>query len=666
MTKIQRSDQVGDMKSPPLKATESGLRIAADQAQKIQADSRGAAQKTSDFVRLAHCLKAADALNSSATTCKQILWASFFFDGTGNNLQADIGILKHSNVARLFRAHKDSNDAEGIFSIYIPGIGTYFPEIGDDGGSVLGLGCGAMGEERLNFALGEFDRILKKPLAQAAAPINSILEINIAVFGFSRGAALARAFVNMLMERRCNLRGKKWVLENGSWPVRFRFVGLFDTVASVGLPMSSNTTGIYETVTSDTAGMISNRLKKYEATRPEQLAFAFNAQPGADPAPGDQHGHREWGARLVMHETVEEVRHFIAAHELRNSFPVDSVSILSNGLITKPSHFYESVYPGAHSDVGGGYAPGEAGKGIRPSESLSLIPLRHMFDHAVRCGVPMLVEWLQDNKDDFNLSSGLCDAYDHYLKMVGPFSSLGQGINKHMKLYYAWRFRVIRRKATGDKTEVRIVEGQNVKFKERDAKISKELAALKQQEDLAKFYMDEFSAPEERGDFDGTPDSNITSNNRESVNILRKNYMRAHDARLRMAARKDAVPNLKNFSLMLELYDRQLLADVRAILLAMQGAANEAHPAKRREDLRPHYKALLEAYENEFKHRNGLTDEKVIRFFDSYVHDSLAGFASDATLPSDPRVVYLGGNEKYRYAGLDSQDLFMNDEVRMA
>jgi hypothetical protein len=88
--------------------------------------------------------------------------------------------------------------------------------------------------------------------------------------------------------------------------------------------------------------------------------------------------------------------------------------------------------------------------------------------------------------------------------------------------------------------------------------------------------------------------------------------------------------------------------------------------SKRRTDLRPHYKVLLEAYENEFEKKNGLKDESIISFFDNYVHDSLAGFAKDATLPSDPRVVYLGGDEKYKYARLDEYDLFADAEKRMA
>ena len=75
-------------------------------------------------------------------------------------------------------------------------------------------------------------------------------------------------------------------------------------------------------------------------------------------------------------------------------------------------------------------------------------------------------------------------------------------------------------------------------------------------------------------------------------------------------------------------------------------------PARRRQ-LRPHYRGLLAAYENEFIHGRGLTDQKIIDFFEHHVHDSLAGFAKDATLPSDPRVIYIGGDVKSRHAAVD-------------
>ncbi|KAF7598138.1 MAG: hypothetical protein CGU28_14270 [Candidatus Dactylopiibacterium carminicum] len=85
----------------------------------------------------------------------------------------------------------------------------------------------------------------------------------------------------------------------------------------------------------------------------------------------------------------------------------------------------------------------------------------------------------------------------------------------------------------------------------------------------------------------------------------------------------------------------------------------EAIIARRKSDsgltLRPHYQNLVHAYEDEFVYSRGLRDEKLITFFDRYIHDSLAGFAIDATLPSDPRVIYVGGDDKLRFASVQEK-----------
>jgi hypothetical protein len=135
----------------------------------------------------------------------------------------------------------------------------------------------------------------------------------------------------------------------------------------------------------------------------------------------------------------------------------------------------------------------------------------------------------------------------------------------------------------------------------------------------------------------------------------RAQQMRAKDARLRTQAKKDAIPDMGNLPAMLELYDEWLIANVRAIQTALKeprsvGSAELEH----RKMLRPHYKQLLLAYESRINRNGSFLDEKIVSFFDNYVHYSLAAFAQDATLPSDPRVVYLGGNEKYLYAAKDA------------
>lgn len=172
-------------------------------------------------------------------SCEQVIRMSFFFDGTGNNRDADTGTQEHSNVARLFNAHLDDNDVAQIYKFYIPGIGTYFKDIGDKGGGSLGLGFGSLGQKRLDWALEQFDITMAPAEARANNPTNKIRSIRVAVFGFSRGAASARAFCRDL-QARCKRSGSGFRLKSGGHPIEISFLGLFDTVASVGGPMSAN------------------------------------------------------------------------------------------------------------------------------------------------------------------------------------------------------------------------------------------------------------------------------------------------------------------------------------------------------------------------------------------------------------------------------------------
>ena len=395
------------------------------------------------------------------------------------------------------------------------------------------------------------------------------------------------------------------------------------------------------------------------------LAFSEHGAPGADPAPGRAHGHDEWGSRLAVHPTVEDVRHFVAAHEIRNSFPVDSISISSKGRISKPANFNEVVYPGAHSDVGGGYAPGDGARGMNPSEIMSLVPLRHMYGFALRCGVPMRVEFTLENKADFDANPAMCATYDSYLKAVGAFTSVGEGMNKHLALYYAWRFRSINRKRKGDKTEAKLIQSHDGKFRQHEAALTKEVSSLEAKELMAELSLNALTEVQAMNvNAEGGVAQKTLTTSDASVERARETYNTARDERLKAKARKDGLPNMNKFQAMLDMYDQRLMADVAAIRPALPRPGTRT----KMENLRPHYKALIEAYENEFERNTGLKDEAVISFFDNYVHDSLAGFGNDATLPSDPRVVYLGGDEKLKYASLEleEQDLFSDTGTRRA
>jgi hypothetical protein len=669
MAKNQSNNAVGDTIAPAQRQNAESLRLAVDQGRHIQADAAPISAPISKIGSLAVCVKNTAESKGIPGNCVQILWFSFFFDGTGNNLDADLATEKHSNVAKLYRVHPTDDSGEGKYRFYIPGVGTYCKEAGDDGGGLLGNACGDKGDARLKWASELFDEKMKIHIARACNPANAILEINIAAFGFSRGAALARAFIHRFVESRCVQDDKRnWRLRSGKYITRIRFMGLFDTVASVGAPMAANTTGLIDSAISVTT-VINSRLQNsgYSNTRPQRLAFADNGRAGADPAPGMYNGHRGWGDDMRIPEMVEEVRHFVAAHEIRNSFPLDSVSILEKGQFKKPAWFFESVYPGVHSDVGGSYRPGEGGRSDLSEQKLGLIPLADMYTLAIAKGVPFTPRsaWKDLNEKDFKLDSTLLKNYAYYLSKVTASDRLGDMFNAHMTQYYAWRFRAIHRKEKGDRTEADHINKNAVLFQREESPLKKDITVLEAEDSVARNNLNQAKMQRQSFIESNLSNSLKTKAGLEAYDQRVIGAQEAHDITrdrlLRAKAKLDALPNDSGLQATIEMYDKQLIADARAIhALYGQPRFNRATPdIGLRQQLRPHYLAMMAAYENEYdlcpgkKGLVGLTDKTIIDFFDCYVHDSLAGFAKDATLPSDPRAIYLGGNEKYAYASLD-------------
>jgi hypothetical protein len=251
----------------------------------------------------------------------------------------------------------------------------------------------------------------------------------------------------------------------------------------------------------------------------------------------------------------------------------------------------------------------------------------------------------------------LLATYNYYINTLGASTSLGELMNKNMGLYYAWRFRSIRRKLNGDKAESEKVSNWNEKFKNDEVALNKEISALSRKKEDAARELDlllQLRSVRATNVFALSNGVSEPPPSPKDIETARKKLKNAQDGYLKAKARLDALPNMTDLQSMLDFYDSQLLDDVKSIM----GPLRERYPGMPapdvlRRNLRPHYRALVKAYEDEFVHNQGMTDEKLIKFFDTYVHDSLAGFAKDATLPSDPRVVYLGGDEKYEYASVD-------------
>ena len=337
---------------------------------------------------------------SPNSSCDTNLFFGFFFDGTGNNYIAAEKTKEHSNIARLYdcfpgmsvpgvlpkSAEWNYKPAEHkhFFRVYIPGVGTEFPQVDDSGSGrdkLLGGGTGRLGERRLiwalaqainnvhrfflgsplilqpeinnlfatlsltknirravdgrqdedadivdsatgtlaKFLLSEMLTRLHRAVAQhwldkhtgrpAKKDPGIVKTIYISIFGFSRGATQARVFANWL-QTLCRLDAQLCGAKRmslGGFPVEFDFLGIFDTVASVG---------------------------------------AGNTIAG-------QNGHGAWADADDSLRIPPGLKclHLVAAHELRRSFPLDSISV--NGSI--PAGCKEVVVPGVHSDIGGGY-----------------------------------------------------------------------------------------------------------------------------------------------------------------------------------------------------------------------------------------------------------------------------------------------------------------------
>ncbi|HID9088815.1 TPA: phospholipase effector Tle1 domain-containing protein, partial [Klebsiella pneumoniae] len=108
-------------------------------------------------------------------------------------------------------------------------------------------------------------------------------------------------------------------------------------------------------------------------------------------------GHMSWAdgtMELPDDETygglIKKCVHLVSGHEQRLCFPLDSVR-RANGKY--PPCATEVVYPGMHSDIGGGYPPGDQGKGNAEHDGhlLSQIVLHDMYSAAFNCGAPLKV-----------------------------------------------------------------------------------------------------------------------------------------------------------------------------------------------------------------------------------------------------------------------------------
>ncbi|TWI04767.1 putative alpha/beta hydrolase family protein DUF2235 [Luteimonas cucumeris] len=336
----------------------------------------------------------------ACNTCHIPLWLSFFFDGTGNNRHTDFP-RSHSNVAALFQAHHRDQDT-GIIPHYYEGLGTDFEfkdhlsrkTIHTRGGlpvhvdvhgykedswleNKMGLAVGDGVDIRLEKAMFDFEDSIERTRARMRVD-----EINVAAFGFSRGATEARAFMHWLAAHSKVTRSGSRLKFDGI-PLNVKFLGIFDTVESIG-------------------GAGKN-------TRPRLI-------------------------RTSVPSYVEKCFHSTAAHELRDAFPLTCLGT---------NRYVQAVVPGAHADVGGGYDSDDQGR----SNKLSRLNLLQMLDHARGAGLKLLSlaemqaspRWKAELAHSFDVPAEIHEAHSQYMRHVSHASgTLQEVMSAHMRLYWAW------------------------------------------------------------------------------------------------------------------------------------------------------------------------------------------------------------------------------------
>ena len=382
----------------------------------------------------------ADPACADGLVCSKEIHVGIFFDGTNNNEKRDRALTGHSNIVSLWDAHTEDPDTR--FRYYIPGVGTIFEQIGEKTESSDGKTFAGGGEARIHWAMllvynavcrastgkdlmpesemtplvtsananglrtswrlsdgkmrGIFRGIQQRLLTAVQGKRPKVVRINLSVFGFSRGAAQARTFCNWIQQATQGVIGHA-ILE-------IRFLGLFDTVASVGL---------------------------------------------ADSSPIGGSGFMDWADGTMEVPNVRRGLHYVAAHEIRRSFPVSTARGRQGSTVAGMSEY---IYPGAHSDIGGGYSPRDQGKAIGGrSHLLSQIALNDMHFEAINAGVELRrKDQMLDEAEDFTVAPELDAAFSAYTRWtaaeekgedvaVSSNTHVENRMQSHMHLYWRWR-----------------------------------------------------------------------------------------------------------------------------------------------------------------------------------------------------------------------------------
>lgn len=241
---------------------------------------------------------------------------------------------------------------------------------------------------RLTKAMGDFERLV----AQANSDDMPLRTVRVSVFGFDFGAALAKAFIRELLDKRCEREGETYRYQGAE--VVVAFAGLFDCVHRTHPDMGPL----------------------------EVLTPAVTEIDDGGP----------------LHPACRRAVHLIAAHERR-------ITRRCRPLGGEQANWREELLPGISEDVGGGLKSGEQ----KVSAELSRYALHRMYRMAHRAGVPIPnLEQLYQRNPDVAAYFMVDDVIeDHTLpSLAQAYAEASQGhrtpsvesFRFHSELYLTW------------------------------------------------------------------------------------------------------------------------------------------------------------------------------------------------------------------------------------
>jgi hypothetical protein len=317
-----------------------------------------------------------------------VLKIGIFFDGTGNDNQKK-NKDSLSNVWYLYDMHKgdgkDLGDSYALRKFYQRGVGSESDGLlswaVDTAGNAGGYGAAV----RFDNAIYYIEQYIIQYADKTEGALPSTIQLD--VFGFSRGAAMARHFVNCIKQNYFDFKDPDINEVFSANNIFINFLGVFDTVGSFNIAGDN-----------------------------DDFGFSFHIKPS-------------WIESKAVHiYALNEYRWGFDQQALTqkqdSNYPIDIIE----------GNFIEIGLPGAHSDIGGSYSYSDSGidndnKPIQFANNvlLACLPLALMVKHARENGVP-LVEELSD-KERVNKGNAVKDIDNNddrrsYDEMINSYNAI--------------------------------------------------------------------------------------------------------------------------------------------------------------------------------------------------------------------------------------------------